>query len=216
MRLDEAKVILEENGYELLEEGKLGRALATGALALGSLFGNTIAGQEQLNLRDVNDTNKIEEIKNDLENREGTEYCKIKSNGIICKHENSLTFFPSKTIKSVSDDVTYITFHKGSEGYDGMMLYYEDGSYIDIHYIYYPALHKIGKGYINNYDEFDTETQTQELSGESVKNLIQKEYNKIKNEFVNSKYVDYTDEEQTEENETNEDKINKIMAKYQK
>ena len=39
MRLDEAKVILEENGYELLEEGKLGRALAAGALALGSLFG---------------------------------------------------------------------------------------------------------------------------------------------------------------------------------
>ena len=39
MELDEAKVILEENGYELLEEGKLGRALAAGALALGSLFG---------------------------------------------------------------------------------------------------------------------------------------------------------------------------------
>lgn len=43
MKLDEAKVILEENGYELLEEGKLGRALGIGALALGSLVGNANA-----------------------------------------------------------------------------------------------------------------------------------------------------------------------------
>lgn len=46
MRLDEAKVILEENGYELIEEGKLGRALTAGALALGSLFNSVFANDE--------------------------------------------------------------------------------------------------------------------------------------------------------------------------
>lgn len=46
MELNEAKVILEENGYEMLEEGKLGRALATGALALGSLFNSVFANDE--------------------------------------------------------------------------------------------------------------------------------------------------------------------------
>lgn len=43
MRLDEAEKILNENGYELLDEGKLGRALGIGALALGSLVGNANA-----------------------------------------------------------------------------------------------------------------------------------------------------------------------------
>ncbi len=46
MQIDEAKVILEENGYELLEEGKLGRALAAGALALSSLFNSVFANDE--------------------------------------------------------------------------------------------------------------------------------------------------------------------------
>ena len=43
MLLEEAKEILNNNGYELLEEGKLGRALGIGALALGSLVGNANA-----------------------------------------------------------------------------------------------------------------------------------------------------------------------------
>ena len=46
MKLEEAKVVLEENGYELIEEGKLGRALATGALALSSLFNSVFANDE--------------------------------------------------------------------------------------------------------------------------------------------------------------------------
>ena len=43
MLLEEAKNILNKNGYELLDEGKLGRALGIGALALGSLVGNASA-----------------------------------------------------------------------------------------------------------------------------------------------------------------------------
>ena len=43
MRLEEAKQILNNNGYELLDEGKLGRVLGIGALALGSFVGNANA-----------------------------------------------------------------------------------------------------------------------------------------------------------------------------
>ena len=43
MDLSEAKIILNDNGYELLDEGKLGRAIGMGALALGTLFGNAHA-----------------------------------------------------------------------------------------------------------------------------------------------------------------------------
>lgn len=46
MQIDEAKVVLKENGYELIEEGKLGRALAAGALALSSLFNSVFANDE--------------------------------------------------------------------------------------------------------------------------------------------------------------------------
>ena len=46
MRLDEAEKILNDNGYELLDEGKLGRALGIGALALCSLFNNVFATDE--------------------------------------------------------------------------------------------------------------------------------------------------------------------------
>ena len=38
MKLDEAITELEEHGY-IVNEGKIGRALAAGAIALGSLFG---------------------------------------------------------------------------------------------------------------------------------------------------------------------------------
>ena len=63
MRLDEAKVILEENGYELLEEGKLGRALGIGALALGSLVGNANAiNQEDIDKFEQETEQEIENI----------------------------------------------------------------------------------------------------------------------------------------------------------
>lgn len=43
MNLREAKQILNENGYELLDEGKFGKALAAGALALGLAAGHANA-----------------------------------------------------------------------------------------------------------------------------------------------------------------------------
>lgn len=43
MTLSEAKRILRKNGYELINEGKIGRALTTGALALGMLAGGAHA-----------------------------------------------------------------------------------------------------------------------------------------------------------------------------
>lgn len=56
MDLREAKQILNKNGY-VLEEGKLGRALTAGALALGLTAGNA-------NAMDLND---IEEYETELE-----------------------------------------------------------------------------------------------------------------------------------------------------
>lgn len=53
MDLNEAKIILNENGYELLDEGKFGRAIGMGALALGSLIGNA-------NAIDQNDIDRFE------------------------------------------------------------------------------------------------------------------------------------------------------------
>lgn len=63
MKLEKAKVILEENGYELLEEGKLGRALATGALALGSLFG--LANATPKNIEGFNTDSTLVEVNQD-------------------------------------------------------------------------------------------------------------------------------------------------------
>ena len=39
MELNEAEKILNDNGYELLDEGKIGKALNGGALNSGSIFG---------------------------------------------------------------------------------------------------------------------------------------------------------------------------------
>lgn len=62
MQLEEAKVILEENGYELLEEGKFGKALAAGALALSSLFGFSNA-RVPTNINDLQTDSTYTEIE---------------------------------------------------------------------------------------------------------------------------------------------------------
>ena len=63
MELNEAKKILNDNGYELLDEGKLGRALGIGALALGGLVGNA-------NAIDQNDIDRFEkQTEMEIENR---------------------------------------------------------------------------------------------------------------------------------------------------
>lgn len=48
MTLNEAKRILEDNGY-VLEEGRFGRALAAGAIALGAAFGSAHATDNTTN-----------------------------------------------------------------------------------------------------------------------------------------------------------------------
>lgn len=82
MRLDEAKVILEENGYELLEEGKLGRALGIGALALGSLVGNANA------ISDVDIDNYEKQIEHNYEQNDNflpNEFIQNKSGDYVRK-----------------------------------------------------------------------------------------------------------------------------------
>lgn len=51
MTLLEAKEILEANGY--IVEGRAGRALATGALAVSTLFGNIHAAEQQQPVKEV-------------------------------------------------------------------------------------------------------------------------------------------------------------------
>jgi len=63
MRLEEAKVILEENGFELLDEGKLGRILGAGALALGLTAGHANAiNQEDIDKFEQETEQEIENI----------------------------------------------------------------------------------------------------------------------------------------------------------
>lgn len=62
MDLSEAKIILNENGYELLDEGKLGRAIGMGAFALGTLFGNANASYNHYNWLNKN-IGKIDNFK---------------------------------------------------------------------------------------------------------------------------------------------------------
>ena len=109
MRLNEAKVILEENGYELLEEGKLGRALGIGALALGCLFGVSNATNFD-NLRDADTTeiqNEYNYVKKDWDD------VKIVAGGIrartVMKDGTVYNLFkPTKKIENLNDDITAI------------------------------------------------------------------------------------------------------------
>jgi hypothetical protein len=83
MRLDEAEKILNDNGYELLDEGKLGRALGIGALALGSLVGNANAISD-------NDIGKYEKQAEQVQNEKlPTGFEQNKSGDLIRKIDGS-------------------------------------------------------------------------------------------------------------------------------
>lgn len=88
MDLLEAKQILNNNGYELLDEGKLGRAAGAIALAIGSLVGHANAEIDNLDLKSAT-TEEIQEIKNTFEQEKDIDFCKIKSKGLVCKDTNN-------------------------------------------------------------------------------------------------------------------------------
>lgn len=217
MRLNEAEKILNDNGYELLEEGKLGKALATGVLALSTLFTNAIGSEDQFNLRRIDDEpEKIEHIKDYLENKDESAYCKIKNKGIICKHRktNSIDFYPSKSLLNlnISDDIARITFsHYGSSELQSMSFIYDDGSSYGVGF--WKSGYQ-GEGYIWTFDEFDNKTSEEKITVSKAENSITKMYNKLMSEFSKSDYVEVEENEEDYKSLSNEDKINRIMDKY--
>lgn len=121
MLLEEAKQILNDNGYELLEEGKLARALGIGALALISFitgcsknFDNDVEVWKDLK----NATE--EEIKNEFDNltkdAPSLDY-KIENNGIIHRGkgytgEDACIFIPTKNIEGIPKTVMKLSFNE--------------------------------------------------------------------------------------------------------
>lgn len=105
MRLDEAEKILNDNGYELLDEGKLGRALGIGALALGSLVGNANA----INQDDIDRFEKQTEM-------EEQSYYKIDNNNYVeridATHINYINNFNYKGKDGAVKNVFYATMDK--------------------------------------------------------------------------------------------------------
>lgn len=134
MDLREAKKILNENGYELLEEGKLGRALGIGALALASLFGGANANNFD-NLRDFETTeiqNEYQSIKNSDINwdkvvitENGIRARKALKNGIVMN-----LFKPSKHISNLNDNITAIIIGTHLSGVDEILTIIDEDGHV--------------------------------------------------------------------------------------
>ena len=238
MDILEAKQILNNNGYELLDEGKLGRAAGAIALAIGSLVGHANAEIDNLDLKSAT-TEEIQEIKNTFEQEKDIDFCKIKSKGLVCKDtNNTVTIYPTETLETagISDDVTEIIFldgYKNKEKLEGVIFNYKNGSKKSL-------THKIGEkyGYVTVLDEFDTEISKKIVSVAKVEDMTKRTYSNVVNgvdkpnkeeeltqriikkytgkdtekykQFKNQAYEDneLTDEENSE--------INRIMNKYKK
>ncbi len=172
MDLREAKQILNEKGYELLDEGKFGRALAAGALALGLATGNANAYQPQHNYRNDTETSiqhKVDSFK-DLKYGKDT---RKTSNGFVVYSRNQLSFFPTKHIEGLNDDIVELDFLIDKGEIFTVTLIYEDGSHKN--------LIMVGKSasiYFN--DEFDITTTSKKIDIDKAKQLIQKYYKFIK------------------------------------
>lgn len=238
MNLQEAKQILNENGYELLDEGKLGRTLGAIGLAISSLFSHAHADIDNLDLKTAS-KEEIQEIKNTFEQESDISYCKIKSRGLVCKDtNNSVTFYPTETLENIgiSDNITEIVFldgYKNKEKLSGVVFSYKNGAKKSL-------THKIGEkyGYETKLDEFDTEISKKMINQGKVEEMVSSLYNMLvktvdrpnKEEELTQriikKYTGKDTDKYKEYNKTqfNDDsldtdeniKLNNIMAKYQK
>ena len=238
MDLREAKQILNENGYELLDEGKLGRTLGAIGLAIGSLFSHAHADIDNLDLKTAS-KEEIQEIKNTFEQESDISYCKIKSRGLVCKEtNNTISVYPTESLENIgiSDNITEIVFldgYKNKEKLSGVVFSYKNGAKKSL-------THKIGEkyGYETKLDEFDTEISKKMINQGKVEEMVNSLYNMLvktvdrpnKEEELTQriikKYTGKDTEKYKEYNKTqfNDDtldtddniKINNIMAKYQK
>ncbi len=179
MTINEAKQILNNNGYELIEESKLGRALGIGALALGSLVGNANAHNYTHNYRD-DSIEDIIEYKNKIEDIYSLDKIALKDAGFIRKAYGITTILPIKSLKkiNISDDVTEISFYDyGNEDGYTINIYFENGTTKTITYSVFE------KSQMTIEDEYDNVISRKYLSNSKAKNMIDKYYKDIMKEF---------------------------------
>ena len=164
MDLKEAKQILNEKGYELLDEGKLGRALAAGALAFGLAAGHANALKPEQNYRNVSKAS----IQNVIDgyNELGSDSRKTKNGFIECSY-NHIKFYPTKKINGIDDEITSITFIKTDGSITGMLVHNEDGSWERI---------SIKNGTLTIFDEYDVKISDEEIGIDKANQIIQKYY----------------------------------------
>ena len=178
--MTEAKEILTENGYEILGEGKFGRVLAAGALALGLTAGNANA-VEIKNPRDLRNytEEQIQNLiktadENEIDNENYYGY-KIKNKSIVFKYNNWwLEIYPTKHIEGISDDIVCISLDIKSE--DMIYISYKDGSRTE--YIACGALGEKNHNYCKvSYDEFGKRTEFKQIKLQKIKDLTNYYYN---------------------------------------
>ena len=123
MRLDEAKVILEENGYELIEEGfisdifsKLAKKIGIVALSMGLITSaNAYVFDLNGNFGEGKQYETEQELKADFVEHATNRgvNCKIKKHGVICKFsptDKQVTFINTSKVKGFSSNTDNIDF----------------------------------------------------------------------------------------------------------
>jgi len=199
MDLSEAKIILNENGYELLDEDKLGRAIGMGALALGTLFGNAQAHNYTHNFR-YDSIEDIIEYKNKMDNIHKNQISvkyELKNAGFIYKSNDIFTISPIISLKkiNISDNVSEISFYSyGSESGYSINIYFDDGT--SKHISFEPG--SFSKSQITIEDEYDNVISRKYISDTKAKNMIDKYYKDIMKTF--KKDFDYNSNNYEEDN----------------
>lgn len=238
IELNEALKNLQEHGFEVeLDEGKLGRILSIGALAIGSLFGHSKAEIDNLDLR-TSTIEEIKEIKTTFEQEDDIDYCKIRGKGLVCKYkDNSIAVYPidKMNLETLNNDVTEIIFldpktNKNKIG--GVIFNTKHGSKTTITY-----KNKAMSGEIAEFDEFDKEISKSQATIDNIKEIVDDIYKDVMKEIQTSdsdferqiiqKYSNpnsskttikkttqaFSDDSLTASDNT---KLNDIMAKYVK
>lgn len=182
--LNEAIKNLQNHGFEVeLDEGKLGRILSIGALAIGSLFSHSNAEIDNLDLKTAS-VEDVNEIKTALEQENDIDYCKIRGKGLVCKDTNkSIMIYPieSMTGAGISDEITEIVFldaYSNDKQIGGVIFNYKNGSKKTMTY-------KIGERYgsISTFDEFDKELSRKTLESSKIENLTNDVYKNVMHEI---------------------------------
>lgn len=140
MQLSEAQKILNENGYELLEEGTFGKIIGAGALVLGSLFGHSFGSEGYVLKNDIGEGKlyqteeeakqyTLDYFKDEFPDKE----CKAKKYGIVCKDKELVHFILTTKVPGFTSRVSELDFKlhkydsKTKSNINYMKIYKENG-----------------------------------------------------------------------------------------